>query len=544
MNPMRLHDSLSTRQRARRLIPAVFAALLASGCAHPGWAKPSDRPTPSAPAARPLAWGPCDWEPDLLAALGPDRANALQQEFELGCASIEVPQDHDRPDDGQRLRIALSRARPKNAGAQDPEGKGRRPLLVNFGGPGEAGVQQAAALALRAKDDLAARFDIIGFDPRGVGGSDPVLCGPDPAKEAQQPVLDPRDPAQLAKLRERVAAVAQDCGAKIGPQLVQFNTYQTAQDLDSVRAALGVEQIDYLGYSYGTFLGATYAHLHPKQLRSVVLDSPVDLRRDPVTTAEEALQAREAAFDSFLDWTKTQPSYADLGNGRGFLAQAFLDPDAGQLLAGVGALLSSPSRWPELAEGLRAVMTSGNSAALRKADPGFSMANWTIMCNDLPQDRRPDDAAVQNLAAEWAQKYPTFGLYELGYGNGQIIGCAGWPAPARPIEPGSIGFAAGPKPLVISGETDSATPLAWSSPFAQAVGGELLVTAEPGHGHYLRAPARRSSERRSSERRPSEPRPSGPPAQRPPEKGCVDQAVDAYLIDGKLPPEGTRCPAN
>ncbi|MGL6236723.1 MAG: alpha/beta hydrolase [Segniliparus sp.] len=522
------------RLQARRFLPALFAALLAAGCAHPDGPKPDGHPTSSAQAARSLAWGPCDWEHDFLAALGPDRAAAFQQGFELGCASVEVPLDHEAaskdggPDgsaasnegpDGQHLRISLSRTRPKGVAAQDPGGKNRRPLLTNFGGPGEPGARQAAALALRAKDDLGARFDIIGFDPRGTGGSDPVLCGPDPAKEAQQPILDARDPAQLAKLRERISAVAQDCEAKLGPKLAQFNTYQTAQDIEAIRAALGVDQIDYLGYSYGTFLGATYAHLHPKQLHAIVLDAPVDLRRDPVKTEEETISAREKAFNSFLDWTKTQPGYADLGNGRGFLAQAFLDPGAGQLLAGISALLSSPSRWPDLAEGLRTVMSTGDSAALRKADPGLSMANWAVLCNDLPQDRRPDDAAVQRLATEWEQKYPTFGRYELGYGNSLATGCAGWPAPAHPVAPNSIDFASGPKPLVVGGETDPVTPLAWAVPFAQAVGGELLVTAEPGHGHYLRAPARGA-------------------------KGCVDQAVDDYLALGKLPPDGTRCPTN
>ncbi|EFV13167.2 alpha/beta hydrolase [Segniliparus rugosus] len=502
------------RLPTRRVLTSLLAVLLAAACEHPDGAKPSGKPVPSAPAGHSLGWGPCAWEPEFMGALGPERAQQFQQSFELGCASVTVPLDHDHPDDKQTLRVALSRTRLKGSNPT-----ARRPLLVNFGGPGDPGLRQAPALALRAKEDIGAAFDVIGFDPRGVGESDPILCGPDPAKEAQQPVLDVRDTAQLAKLRARISAVAQDCEAKLGPRLVHFNTYQTAQDLDSVRAALDVGQIDYLGYSYGTFLGATYAHLHPGQLRALVLDSPVDLRREPVKTEEETIQAREAAFDSFFDWTKTQPNYADIGNGRGFLFQAFLDPGAGQLLSGISSLLYSPSRWPELADGLRSLMGTGDGAALRKADPGLSMANWAVMCNDSPQDRRADDATVQRLAADWAQKYPTFGLWELGYGNGLVVGCSGWPAPAHPIAPDSINFASGPKPLVIGGETDPATPLAWAVPFAQAVGGELLVTAEPGHGHYLRSPA-----------------------QRAPEKGCVDQAVDTYLLAGKLPAEGTRCP--
>ncbi|WP_245535343.1 alpha/beta fold hydrolase [Segniliparus rotundus] len=509
----------------RRFLPSLLAALLIAGCAHTDESGPSGKSAPSSPARPALAWEPCPWEGDFLRAIGTERAAQFQHGFELGCASVTVPQDHDKAD-GQTMRVALSRTRSKDAG-----GKNRPPLLVNFGGPGQPGVREAAAMALRAENDLAAHFDVIGFDPRGVGESEPVVCGPDPAQEAKQQVLDPRDPAQLAKLRARVAAVAQDCEAKYGSKLAAINTYQTAQDIDSIRVALGAQRIDYLGYSYGTFLGAAYAHLHPRQIRAAVFDSPVDLRRDPVKTEEEAVQAKEKAFDSFFDWTKTQPSYADLASARGFLGQGLLDPGAGQLLAGISTLLSSPAKWPDLAEGLRSVMSTGDSAALRKADPGFSMANWTVLCDDLPQDRRPDDAAVRSLASQWAQKYPTFGLYELGYGNGLVTGCAGWPAPAHPVTSDFIdraappaGGAPGPKPLVVSGETDPTTPLAWAAPFTEAVGGVLLVTAEPGHGHYLRGGARRAPENGAAE------------------KNCVDAAVDDYLVTGTLPPESSRCP--
>jgi pimeloyl-ACP methyl ester carboxylesterase len=516
------------RLPTRRFLPSLFAALLIAGCAHAGETGTSGKSAPSLPAPPAPPWGPCAWEADFLRAIGPERAAQFQQGFELGCTSVAVPRDHEDNADSQTMRIALSRTRPKDAG-----GTNRPPLLVNFGGPGQPGIREAAAFALRAKDDLAANFDVIGFDPRGVGESDPVVCGPDPAKEAKQPVLDPRDPAQLAKLRARVAGVAQDCETRYGPKLAEINTYQTAHDIDSIRIALGARQINYLGYSYGTFLGAAYAHLHPQQLRAAVFDSPVDLRQDPVKTEEETVQAKEKALDSFFDWTKTQPGDAGLASSRGFLGQALLDPGAGQLLAGVSAMLPSPAKWPDLADGLRSVMSTGDSAALRKADPGLSMPNWAVLCGDLPQDRRPDDAAVQRLASEWAQKYPTFGLYELGYGNGMVTGCAGWPAPAHPVTSdfitrvapaSSAGGASGLKPLVISGETDPTTPFAWAMPFAQAVGGELLATAEPGHGHYLRGTARRGSEKGTAE------------------KDCVDQAVDDYLLTGALPPEGSRCP--
>lgn len=186
----------------------------------------------------------------------------------LQCARLAVPLDNDRPQ-GSQITLALSRIGHTAAEYQGP-------LLVNPGGPGGSGLGLAGFVAKNLSAKVAARYDIIGFDPRGVGASSPALdCLPGYARPVRPDPVPHGVHEEQANLA-RAVSFARACGVKYGPLLRYFDTVSTARDMDRVRAALGAARISYLGYSYGTYLGAVYARLFPQRVRRLVLDSVVD----------------------------------------------------------------------------------------------------------------------------------------------------------------------------------------------------------------------------------------------------------------------------
>jgi pimeloyl-ACP methyl ester carboxylesterase len=244
----------------------VAAALALTGCAAPA--------TPATPAAEPsvppVSWSEC----------GPN----------LDCATYPVPIDHDDPAAGT-VELALVRHR-----ATDPANR-LGVLFTNPGGPGAPASDTVRAIATGGdlapvSPDVAARYDVIGMDPRGIGGSEGVRCLTDEQREAALAVdYDPTIPGgrPLPELQEQARTLAQGCAANVDPGLLaEMDTYSVAADMDLVRAGLGEERLSYLGLSYGTLLGATYATLFPDRVERMVLDAPVD----PVLWRDDPLQAQ------------------------------------------------------------------------------------------------------------------------------------------------------------------------------------------------------------------------------------------------------------
>jgi pimeloyl-ACP methyl ester carboxylesterase len=444
--------------------------------------------------------------------------------FEFACATVAVPQDWARPD-GDTFDVALLRAR-----AKDQE---RRvgSLLVNPGGPGASGVELAVFLGFGLPDAVTSRFDIVGFDPRGVGRSTPVECIPDEAKDALTAAdPDPRSEAEFAGHVTLWREVAERCGRAYGDRLGLFSTEQTARDLEALRAAVGDEKATYLGYSYGTLLGAVYAHLFPERVRAAVLDGAVDPTADTVESSERQAAGFERAFDDFAAHCRARGDGCAVGpDARAFLTdlldRARRDPvptrdgrpvTAGHVLLAVVASLYAKTQWTTLTRALADAAAGDGDRVLALADEynqrrpdgtytNLIDANTAVNCAD--EEDRPTIAQVRRLQAAWRAPYPLFGPSLAT----SMLGCAVWPAKPDPYP---VGPADGAPPIVVIGTTgDPATPYENTPELADLIGTGVVLTWE-GEGHTAY-----------------------------PQTRCVTEAVNAYLTDLRAPRDGARCPA-
>jgi pimeloyl-ACP methyl ester carboxylesterase len=481
------------------------------------------------PEAEPIDWTDCDeqLQPLIAGQRGGDRDLAFQ------CGTTKVPITYDEPE-GAPLSLFLVRV--KAADQTDRIGS----LMVNPGGPGASGADAAIGLALTLPPEVLSRFDIVGFDPRGVGLSTPVECVPDETKEemvASEP--RPTSDEQLDEAFGLVRDVADGCAEEYGDALGTFNTVDTARDMDRVREALGDEKLTYLGYSYGTTLGSTYAELFPDKVRALVLDGAVDPDTDAQTDAEQGAAALEKGFDAFAKNCVGLIAGCPIGkNPRAFLdallAQAQKTPipssekatggeDAqprqatpGVVMTAVRAALYDTASWPQLAQAL-AGARKGDSAGLfsladsysgRLEDGSYSNlfdAKLAINCADTEESFEESD--VRALAAEWGKKYPLFGA---GAATG-LYTCSVWDAERTPLPERD---AEGSAPILVVGNSgDPVTPLAGAKDMAQDLDSAvLLVWQGQGHTAY-------------------------------PKDRCVNSAVNAYLISLTAPMDGLTCPA-
>ena len=477
----------------------------------------------AAPEAQPIDWSDCtsDLQPIIAGRPGADRPLTFQ------CGTTDVPISYDDPA-GETLQLFLVKA--TVGGQTDRIGS----LLVNPGGPGQSASDAAIQSALTLPTDVLNRFDIVGVDPRGAGLSTPVECISDQQKD-ELFAADPRatDAASLATAFAAVDAVAEGCSEKYAAALGAFSTVDSARDMDLVRQSLGDEQLTYLGYSYGTTLGSTYAELFPDRVRALVLDGAVD----PVTTAQESAEAQaqgfEAAFDAFAaNCTGLIGGCPVGGDPRTFvndlLGQAAAAPipssragetrqaTPGLILNGVRSALYQPSAWPQLAQSL-ASARNGDSAGIltladtytgRNDDGTYSNvvdANVAVSCADTEEEFT--QAEVSGLAADWGVKYPLFGA-DAAVG---LYTCSAWEAPRTPLPERD---AAGSAPILVIGtQGDPVTPLPGAVDLAEGLASGVLLTWQ-GSGHTAY-----------------------------PKTDCVTAAVNAYLIDLTAPQDGLTCPA-
>ena len=506
--------------RTRRL-PAALAALSVAAAVG-ACAAPDAQATPDGAAVPTLAWEECGDGVD--------------------CATLAVPVDHADPD-GPTLDLALVRHR-----AEDPE---RRigSLLYNPGGPGAP-----AGDAVRASGtpgvapfsaEVLARFDVVGMDPRGVGGSTGVACLDDAEREELLAVdNDPTLPGGAPRdvLDTRARELAEACAAAVDPAVLpHLATDDVARDMDLVRVALAEEEISYLGQSYGTLLGATYATLFPDRVRQMVLDAPVDpltWQTDPLGASQQQARAGEDLLDAWFDTCRAEgPQVCGFGGDDPEAAFDALvdrlerDPlpvpatppiPAGQL-DGATTLLAArtaafrPEFWPILTAGLLAAEAGDGSVLGRLAtalvrDPdgtpnALGEANLAVNCLDraVPADPAAHDAdAAATIAAA-----PRFGEVSAYL----WLACTHWPAANPDRFTGPYTGAGAPPALVIGGRVDSQTPYAWAESMASELEGAVLLTRD-GYGHGSVGVGLE----------------------------CVEAAVDRALVDGVLPAPGTTCP--
>lgn len=442
-------------------------------------------------------------------------------------AALAVPIDREQPAGGD-LVLAIAR-RPASG---DRIGS----LLVNPGGPGAS----ALGLALLADDvfptALTERFDIVAWDPRGVGLSEGFDCVDD-ATMARWWGTDrsPDDAAERAAVVAAGETIAAGCARQHPDALGHVATVDTVHDVEAIRVALGDDTISYLGFSYGTLIGARYADEFPDRVRAMVLDGAVD----PARTTEQAIAEQAAGFEhaleAFLDDCAAQDdcAFTSGGDPRTAYDRLLAAIDAEELYAvdlagderGLGpgeadlgvatGLYDGRAGWPRLAEALGGAARGDASQLLQLADEYAQRsaegvyddgleASYAIGCLDGPQ---PTPAQLRRLADELARELPHFGAATAWYG----APCASWSAPPKGA-PREV-RAAGAPPIVVIGTTgDPASPYEWAESLAgQLADGVLVTHDDEGHLAYLRGDA------------------------------CVDEAVHRYLVDLVVPDPGTRC---
>jgi pimeloyl-ACP methyl ester carboxylesterase len=438
------------------------------------------------------------------------------------CGSLKVPLDYANPTNAT-INIALIRKPATNPSQRIGS------VLTNPGGPGASGIDYLKSAAGSMKN-LNVRFDLIGFDPRGVGLSSPVRCltaAQEDTFNALDPVLDdPQEKQAGIQADQDFAAGCQQISAKILPFL---DTPNTARDMDQIRAAVGDEKLTYLGFSYGTFLGETYAHLFPTHVRALSLDGVID----PTLSANDLLLAQVVSFEknlqAFIANCKAHAScqFGRSGDPNAKLMAFMQSLDAKPMqvgnrtltraLAVIGVLtpLYSPSEWPYLDLGLTSALGGDGRLLLALSDAYLGRqangtytneldASFAINCMDRPAPT--DVAAYDQLGPAFANASPLFGP-ATQYGN---LGCAYWPV--KPTGQAQALTADGAPPiLLVGGTNDPATPYAWAVAVSHQITNSVLLTRQgDGHVSYDKSI-------------------------------CAQQAEDDYLINLTLPDPGTVC---
>ncbi|MDT0462739.1 alpha/beta hydrolase [Streptomyces gibsoniae] len=514
--------------RVVRWSAAVAAALLITGCGsgsahssdssaddskgHSGASasasRDADSPFPELPAsltAQKLTWSSCKG------------ASAPGGDWQ--CATMKAPLDWSRPD-GETIGVALIRSKATG-------GNRMGSLLFNFGGPGGSGISTMPSYASLASQ-LHKRYDLVSWDPRGVGASEGIRCRSDKAIQAAETIdATPDDAAELKAYLDDAADFGQGCARAAGKLLTHVSTTDTARDMDLMRQVLGDRTLHYFGISYGTELGGVYAHLFPEKVGRLVLDAVVDPTADSLGHAKNQALGFQRALDDYLKSTGQDPK-----RGSQKIVSLLKRIDAKPLptssgrkltqtlaLTGIVLPLYSKESWPILTSALASAQSGDGSELLRLADEyndrgaaghygTTTHSQRVISCLDDRQ--RPTVAEVKAQLPEFEKISPVFGDF-LGWDTAGW--CHDWPVAGEFDHPEVS--APGAAPVLVVGNTgDPATPYEGARRMAdglgQGVGVELTWKGE-GHGAYG----------------------SG--------STCVDTTVNAYLLKGTVPKDGKVC---
>ncbi|MFJ5845817.1 alpha/beta fold hydrolase [Streptomyces sp. NPDC092903] len=526
--------------RAAALAATVTVLLPLTGCSDGGDNDAPDRsqgsphpanaaasPGPSALAAQQLTWKRCPAPSQAEgggAAPSPLPGGAVWE-----CSVMKVPLDHAKPS-GDTIGLALVRAK-----AMDQK-KRIGSLIFNFGGPGASGVATLPAFGTEY-DKLRTRYDLVSFDPRGVGRSDGVRCETDKQLDARyQADGTPDDAAEEKAFTEDTKAYAAACEKNSGRELPFVGTTNAARDMDLMRQVLGDHQLHYFGISYGTELGGVYAHLFPKNVGRSVLDAVVDPTEDAEQSSLGQAKGFQLALDNFAedcakrgDACKLPGSDADgVEQGiSGLLDRLEKRPVSGlgarkltqtQATTGIAAALYSKETWPLLEQGIDEADGGSGGLLLALADSlngrsdkghydNSAAANTAISCADSKERFTLEETKAK--LPRFREASPVFGDY-LGWG---LMACTEWPV-AGVWEHPDVSAPGSATQLVIGNTGDPATPYkgarAMAEELGKGVGVEMTYKGE-GHGAYNSGNA------------------------------CVQKAVGGYLLDGKVPAAGTVC---
>ncbi|MFL3868306.1 alpha/beta hydrolase [Streptomyces griseobrunneus] len=478
-------------------------------------------------ATQKLEWSACS-APNVAQG-GGESPSPLPGGAVWECSFMDVPLDYAKPD-GRTIELALIRGKAKDQKRRIGS------LLFNFGGPGASGVATLPAFGADY-DRLRARYDLVSFDPRGVGRSEGVECADDAQLDAlYQEDGTPDDAAEEKEFVQGQKDFIAACEENSGAELPYVGTTNAARDMDLMRTVLGDDKLHYFGISYGTELGGVYAHLYPDKVGRAVFDAVVDPTKDAEQSSLGQAQGFQLAFDNFTENCADRGDECALPGATGqevqrwitdLLAQLEKEPVDGlgdrpltQTLAttGIASALYSKETWPLLEQGLDEA-EGGNGALLlaladslngRSEDGRYdnsNAANIAINCADSRQRFTLEQTKAALPAFRKAS--PVFGEY-LGWG---LMSCTGWPV-AGAWETPDVS-APGSAPVLVIGNTgDPATPYAGAKAMVEqlgtGVGVELTYKGE-GHGAYNSKNA------------------------------CVQRAVDGYLLNGTVPKSGTVC---
>ncbi|MFI9360423.1 alpha/beta hydrolase [Kitasatospora sp. NPDC053057] len=559
----RVQVRVRVRMRVRvrvRVAAAVLAAGLvavsAAGCSggptvasgEPGSSDSTDSTGPGeASAATPLEPLPAA-VPAALAPYYAQRPTWQPCDGGFECATFRVPMDYDRPGGGD-LTLSAARAAAEQGGSAGPRGSGGPgvpagsggdsrlgSLLLNPGGPGGSAIEYLEAVAGTYDRAVRARYDLVGLDPRGVGRSNPpVSCLSGERMDAFTAAdLAPGDQRAIDALVAADREFAEGCRKQAGPALGHLSTVEAARDMDVLRALLGDERLNFVGKSYGTFLGATYAGLFPSRVGRVVLDGAMDPALDSVTGNRTQAGGFETAWAAFAKdcakredcpFGRTEQQVGDQLTA--LFAAVHANPlpstDNGRRLTesqattGVVQAMYAEFLWPKLRTALTDAKAGDGTGLLKLSDayygreadgsyPNLMFANTAVNCLDLPAPfGSPED--VQRAVPDFERASPHFGR-DMAW---MALTCAYWPV--RATGAAHTIRAAGAAPIVVVGTTrDPATPYDWARSLAgQLESGRLLTYDGDGHTAY----GRRST--------------------------CVDGAVNRFLLSGEAPEQGKRC---
>jgi pimeloyl-ACP methyl ester carboxylesterase len=517
--------------RPRRPLPTAVLALLAltvpgalSGCTGAS----GSGGIPATPLSTSLS-SPVTTDP----ATSPEFARFYRQKVSwtscgngFECAKVTVPVDWAQPS-GATIRLAVKRL--------PASGKKIGSMLINPGGPGVSGLSFADQARDQFGKPVRAAFDVIGWDPRGVGESAPVECF-DRAQVDQYVAMDatPDTPVEVDALEAASRDLGQACVRRSGALLAHVDTLSTVKDMDVLRAMLGDSRLSYYGASYGTFIGAWYAQEFPWRVGRLVLDGAVDpsLTTDEYATGQaEGFYRGLRAFIADCQSRGDCPLRGTVDDGIAQLGQLITAADRNPLrtkdksgrklteslfLVGVAMAMYLDQLWPTLVRGLNEAMQGDGTTLLTLSDLYYERddpkaytqtlaANAAIYCLDHPDTDTP--AQAKALADTLQKKYPPQGS-AMGWG---VVGCSQWPI--KPVLKPQRLTAPGAAPILVVGTTgDPATPYEWAKSLAsQLSSGRLLTWQGSGHTAYGQG------------------------------SSCVARVVESYLVAGVVPARDTTC---
>jgi pimeloyl-ACP methyl ester carboxylesterase len=425
------------------------------------------------------------------------------------CAELDVPVDYDDPD-GDTLTLSIARV--------PASGDRIGALFVNPGGPGGTATDFAADIYYTLPDEITERFDIVGVDPRGLGASD-IDCGGDMAElyGVDYSIDSPEDTTGLLAVSQEYV---DGCEVETGDLLSHLGTEDVARDLDAVRAAMGDEQLSYLGFSYGTAIGQQLAELFPDRVRAMIIDGVVDLGPTGVETAVDQAAGFEVALQAFADDCDADRSCPIAPDAMGAIEQLQAqveqaaipaeprDLGPGELSTGLALPLYSETLWDDLADAVADALDGDGSLMVELADQYLTLADFDIYfavnCIDFEWPESPDELLAAGAAA--AAESPHFAEPIVN----DYVRCAMWPVEEDPMP--AVTAPGAPPIMVVSTTNDPATPYEAGVRAAERLVSGVLLTYE-GDGHTVVG--------------------SG--------VDCVDDAAVAYLVDLEPPDDGTTC---